>query len=311
MESIARNQFPIIIWRERNKLLWNPIHKKALKNRPEERVRLRILEYLLQAGWSRHRITTEEAIPDYAAEKLRTDIICYSQSFEPKILVECKAENVSLTNRTAEQVSRYNRNIKAPYVLISNGRTDLWYQVDNSKGRVEKLENLPETLSDPEEPSLSFDYWRQRGFAGNRALPELRRWMEPILKEFRTNDNSTIRYLQFNKSPTDLKLNHYYHVFDFQQQKVALSFLNTSFGGTRLFAILNKEGVNRAVAEVNLDLIFEDENPNSSIYSSEGVQNFDFREVSEDIFQKDLKGSNSHLNDLSSTMNSLFNKYLP
>lgn len=310
MESIACNQFPLIVWRERKKLLWNPIHKKALKNRPEERVRLRILEYLLQAGWSRHRITTEEAIPDYAAEKLRTDIICYSQSFEPKVLVECKAENVPLTDKTAEQVSRYNRNVEAPYLLITNGQTDLWYHIDNAKDRVETLDGLPDILSDPVEAPLEFDYWKQRGFAGNRALPELRRWLEPILKEFKTRKESSIRYLQFKKSPTNLTLNHYYHISDFANQKIALSFLNTPFGGTRLIAILNKQGANRAVAEVNLDLIFEDERPNSSIYSVEGIQNFDFRKVSEDLFPETKKEPGSDLKELSSILNSVFNKYL-
>src|SRR5699024_8192305 len=107
MPSIARNQFPIIRWKDGEKCLWNPIHRKVLKNRPEERVRLRVIEFLLEAGWSRYRITTEEALKGDAKGEMRTDVICYNQEFEPKILIECKAESISISKEAAEQIARY------------------------------------------------------------------------------------------------------------------------------------------------------------------------------------------------------------
>lgn len=275
MESIARNQFPIVVWREGEKLLWNPIHRKTLKNRPEERVRLRIIEYLLEAGWSKHRITTEEAIKDYSESKLRTDIICYTQGFEPRILVECKAENISLSTKTGEQVARYNQNVQAPYLLISNGQEDYWYRIESDKGHIKPLDGTPDILSKPNANSRDFDYWKQRGFAGAKALPALRKWLDPFLRLFGQEEAQTIRYLQFKKSPSDLDLDHYYHINSFDSGKIALSLLNTAFGGSRCIAILNKDGENRAVAEVNLDLVFEGEQPNTSIYSAEGIRNID------------------------------------
>src|SRR5699024_6172861 len=85
MESMAKYMYPQIVWREGRKMLWNSIHRKALKNRPEERVRLRVIEYLLMQGWSKHRITTEEAIGNLADTSMRTDIICYNQQFKPNL----------------------------------------------------------------------------------------------------------------------------------------------------------------------------------------------------------------------------------
>lgn len=307
MESIARNQFPIIVWREGEKLLWNPIHRKALKNRPEERVRLRIIEYLLQAGWSKHRITTEEAIKDYSASNLRTDIICYNQGFEPQILAECKAENITLTTKTAEQVSRYNQNVQAPYLLISNGMQDRWYNIDTDKGKVRELEAVPGLLSKPDANSRDFDYWKERGFAGSKALPGLRRWLEPKLQLFRADRENSIRYLQFKKSPSDLSLDHYYLISSFDQHNIALSFLNTPFGGSRLIAILNINGENRAVAEVNLDLVFDKKKPNTSIYSVDGIENIDFKKEAGELLEK---RSSDSLKAISIVMNDLFEKYL-
>src|SRR6056297_527926 len=103
MASIAKHIYPRIVWRDRKKKLWNPIHKKALKNLPEERVRLRIMEALIQRGWSKHRISTEEAIGKLGDTSMRTDLIWYSQQFNPKLLVECKAEYVSISAKTAKQ----------------------------------------------------------------------------------------------------------------------------------------------------------------------------------------------------------------
>lgn len=308
MESIAHNQFPVIVWREGKKLLWNPIHRKALKNRPEERVRLRIIEYLMQAGWSKHRITTEEAIRDYSESNLRTDIICYNQQFEPQILAECKAENIPLTTKTAEQVARYNQNVQAPYLLISNGKQDYWYQIETSAGKVETLDAVPHLLPEPKIIARDFDYWKQRGFAGSKALPELRKWLEPVLGLFQSEKERAVQYLQFKKSPSDLDLNHYYHISAFEDQKVALSFLNTPFGGTRLIAILNKEGENKAMAEVNLELVFEDEHLNMSIYSAADIKNLDFRkEKAGELLEKKSPES---LREISERMNELFEKHL-
>lgn len=308
MKSIAHNQFPIIVWREGQKLLWNPIHRKAFKNRPEERVRLRIIDFLIQAEWSKHRITTEEAIKDYSESNLRTDIICYNQKFEPKILAECKAENIALTERTAEQVARYNQNVQAPYLLISNGRNDLWYRINIEKGTVDTLDSMPELLSMPKIDARNFEYWKQRGFAGSKAVPRLRKWLEPVLQLFQSESEKTFRYLQFKKSPSDLNLNHYYHISGFEDQKIALSFLNTPYGGTRMIAILNQEGTNRAVAEVNLDLIFEGERPNTSLYTEEGTKNLDFAkaETAELFDEKNPAG----LKDLSLALKYLFKTQL-
>ncbi|NGP75198.1 type I restriction enzyme HsdR N-terminal domain-containing protein [Balneolaceae bacterium YR4-1] len=290
MESIARNQFPQFVWRDGEKHLWNPIHRKTLKNRPEERVRLRIIEALIRAGWSKHRISTEEAIKDYAESNLRTDIICYNQAFDPQILAECKAENISLTTKTAEQIARYNRNVQAPFLLITNGTTDFWYRIAPADGEVEQLESLPELLSMPETTEEDFDYWQKRGFTGTKAVPPLRKWLLPVLEHYQATDTAAIKYLRFEKSPSDLNLSHYYHIHSFEDEKIAISFLGTAYGGTRMIAILNREGTNRAVAEVNLDLVFEGEEPDTSIYSAEGVRNVVFNEqVSVNLFNEEIQ----------------------
>ena len=279
MASIAEYTYPRIVWRDREKKLWNPIHKKPLKNRPEERVRLRTIEYLLRAGWSKHRISTEEAIGQIGDTSMRTDIICYSQEFEPKLLVECKAEQVPISSKTAEQVARYNQKVNAPYLLLTNGVSDFWYAIsDGSVKEIEK-EDLPDSLINPaKEPDYHFEDWRERGFAGSQAVPGLRKWFEHLLPEIwlSDRDGGTVRYIQFSRTPSDISLNHYYRILRLEEKRrIALTTLNTAFGGNRMIIILNQENRNRAVLEINLDLLFDEKKGNTSIYSEQGIRVFD------------------------------------
>ncbi|SMO33065.1 type I restriction enzyme HsdR N-terminal domain-containing protein [Fodinibius sediminis] len=280
MKSIATFIYPRVVWREGRKMLWNPIHRQPMKNRPEERVRLRIIEYLLLAGWSIHRISTEEKIGKLADTGMRTDIICYSQEFEPRILVECKAEHIPITRKTAEQVARYNQQVGSPYLLMSNGIADFWYVVRD--GQVEVLDKQPDFLySDGIPlPDYGFKDWDRRGFAGAEASPALRKWLVRLLPGlWHEQAPSNIRFLTFSQQLIDLDLSHYYLIKPInKQRRLALTTLTTAYGGSRMVAILNENNNNRGVIEINLDLLFEGAHKNSTIYSEAGTCTIDVRD---------------------------------
>lgn len=276
--SIAAHNYPLIVWRDRTKKLWNPIHKKALKNRPEERVRLRVMESLIQRGWSRHRISTEEAVGALGNKSMRTDIICYSQQFEPRLLVECKAEYIPISAKTAEQVARYNQKVGASYLLMTNGIADYWYYIDEKSSKIRELKQTPDILKENQAtPKYDLEDWKERGFMGAKASPELRIWLKKILPTvWFPEGESAIKFLSFSKNPSDVDLNHYYRIKPIaDQQRLALTTLCTVYGGNRIIVILNKENENRAVLEINMDLLFAGKKGNSAIYSREGIRTFD------------------------------------
>lgn len=280
--SIAKGHFPQMVYRGGEKQLWNPILKKALKNRPEERVRLRVIEYLLQESvWSRHRISTEIPVEFKKDETpIRADILCYTQDFKPEILIECKAENIPIGGKVGEQIARYNTKIKAPYLLMTNGVSDYWYQIEN--GNISRLDQLPDIVQSETKPNeRHFQYWSKRGFTGEKAHPLLRKWIVEVLnalwfegQEMKHN----IHYLTFKNSPLDLSLDHYYAVFQLNQdpsEKVALTTLATPYGGTRLIAIVNRDDENKGIIDINCDLLAADTHPNTTIYSAQGSENYD------------------------------------
>lgn len=275
--------YPQFRWRGSEKLLWNPIHKKTLKNLPEERVRLRVIEYLMHVGWAKSRISTEESIGVMGDKEMRTDIICYGKDFEPKLLVECKAEKISISNNAAEQVARYNRNVQAPYLLLTNGISDYWFSIENE--RVQEIEknglpifaNLSNNQLNPD-----FNYWNKRGFVGQRADESLREWLMDILPEIWHSEDLPVSFLSFGEGPSEVDISHYYAIEEFNKQtKVAVTFTKTIQEGNRLIFILNEESENRAVIEVNLDLLFDEREANASLYSSSGIRTFDISDYTD------------------------------
>jgi hypothetical protein len=286
--SVASNQFPQIIWRNGEKRLWNPIHRKALKNRPEERVRLRILDYLIRGGWSKHRISTEETLRSaQKAEGKRTDLTCYTREFDPFLLVECKAENIKLTAKTALQIAQYNRQVEAPFLLLTNGRTDYWYALKGKKP-LRPLDEIPAPLPAREkhEAHHDYNYWKDRGFAGSKARSELRSWLKQAFNEsFIDQSSISLQYLSFNRQLTDLDPGHYYQAYKMENCHIAIGFVATEYGGSRLMAILNINGKNAAVMEINLDLLVDECAPNASVYWAGGTRTVDIRSFMDQFLQ--------------------------
>ncbi|MDR1804691.1 MAG: type I restriction enzyme HsdR N-terminal domain-containing protein [Flavobacteriales bacterium] len=72
----------------------------------------------------------------------RLDILVHLKE-KPYIIIECKAPNVLLTQKTFDQISRYNKKIKAPYLMISNGIKNFIFQTDKNNKRFDFLNYIP------------------------------------------------------------------------------------------------------------------------------------------------------------------------
>jgi hypothetical protein len=52
----------------------------------------------------------------------RFDIVVYSRDHEPWMLVECKAPEVPVSEKTLQQLLNYQRTMQCNYWLLTNGR---------------------------------------------------------------------------------------------------------------------------------------------------------------------------------------------
>ena len=124
--------------------IFDIIRKKYILLSPEEIVRQNFLDYLiLEKAYSKNLIKLESAVK-YNTLNKRSDILVYNNQGEPFLLIECKAESVAISQSTIEQASRYNLEIKAPYVCITNGIKTYCFKIDFNDNSIIQLKAIPE-----------------------------------------------------------------------------------------------------------------------------------------------------------------------
>ena len=106
---------------ERVKEIFDTIRKKWLILTPEEWVRQNIILFLLLTqDYPSSLISVEKEIK-LADLKKRYDIVVFNRQTLPWMIIECKEMNVSLSQKTMEQILRYHISIPAKYLIITNG----------------------------------------------------------------------------------------------------------------------------------------------------------------------------------------------
>src|SRR6056297_3733025 len=130
MRSNTTGHFPQMRFSDGQKWLFNPILRKRFANRPEERVRLQYVEFLLrETAVTKNRIGFEALVKAYARDNsLRADLVIYDQQIAPMALIECKSGQIKLNEKTSEQAARYNLTLQANFMMITNGHSDFWYK---------------------------------------------------------------------------------------------------------------------------------------------------------------------------------------
>jgi hypothetical protein len=124
--------------------IFDPIRKKYIQLTPEEIVRQNFLDYLImEKKYSKNLIKLESAIK-YNSLNKRSDILVYDKLGMPYLLVECKATNVAISQSTIEQASRYNLEIKAPFLCVTNGTKTYCFKVDFINNAYAQLSSIPE-----------------------------------------------------------------------------------------------------------------------------------------------------------------------
>jgi predicted type IV restriction endonuclease len=111
-------------------LVFDIVRKKFVVLTPEEWVRQHVIHHLVQAhGVSLNRISVEHFLK-WNTMQHRCDIVVFSTEFVPKLIVECKAAKVPLTQKVLDQVARYNIRLKVPYLMVTNGLHHIYAHID-------------------------------------------------------------------------------------------------------------------------------------------------------------------------------------
>lgn len=275
MASRIRRHFPMVRFRDDQKLLFNPVQKSVLADRPEERVRLRMIEFLVrEAGFSLNRMSTEIGIKSFTTDSsLRTDILCFDELHRPLLLVECKSESVKLDEIAAVQIARYNRTVKAPYIFLTNGLRDILFAVreDDSVDLIPELDTVFPLISDE---NRDLTYWIDRNLWGKNSSVESDESLSAYLNEFWSSEISDTQYFTI-QIPADLtemaevepKISTFFKVFprNEDRSRSAISIFGNIFGKTFILLITSNP------ASSPCWIIFQVETDKSGLILQKGV----------------------------------------
>ena len=137
--------YPEPAFRTRNRQgqmeLFDEIRKTWVKITPEEWVRQNFIQWLiLEMKYPSAMIAVEKELM-LGELKKRFDALIYNRDHEPWMMIECKAPEVDLSEKTIMQILRYNMAIPVPFLVITNGH--YCYAANISDGKVGWLNELP------------------------------------------------------------------------------------------------------------------------------------------------------------------------
>lgn len=145
MVEIDLLKYPVLLKEKDGKrYVFDPLRKKYLVLTPEELVRQKFVTYLLEKkNYPRSLFKLESGLK-YGEMAKRSDILVYDQKAKPYLLIECKSYKVKISNQVFDQVSMYNRSIKARFLGVTNGMEHFFYEMDYENHSFLMLSDVPD-----------------------------------------------------------------------------------------------------------------------------------------------------------------------
>ncbi|HTL80924.1 MAG TPA: type I restriction enzyme HsdR N-terminal domain-containing protein [Bacteroidia bacterium] len=132
---------------EEKKEIFDEVRKSWVSLTPEELVRQHVLRWMTEVKKYPASLLAVEKTIEVNGLKKRCDIIAYSKSGKPIVIVECKAPDVKITQEVFDQAARYNLVLDARLFLLTNGISHYCCQLDHSVKAYRFLRELPAYIS--------------------------------------------------------------------------------------------------------------------------------------------------------------------
>ncbi len=132
------------------KSVFDPSRKKFVSLTPEESVRQRVVQWLVETlGVPQHLVETEFALKNIAPKNPnRVDILVHDfregQGIRnPWLLVECKRPGVDSPSALQAQVNKYLQVLTPKFIMLSLGNSAIFLALDSNGGSYRQLPSLP------------------------------------------------------------------------------------------------------------------------------------------------------------------------
>ncbi len=123
--------------------IFDAVRKKFIVLTPEEWVRQHAVQFLLtDRDYPKSLINVEKVLKINGLVK-RYDIVVFNPDGSIRVLVECKAPEVAISQSVFDQIARYNMAMDAEFLMVTNGLDHYFCQMDYANKRYNFLRELP------------------------------------------------------------------------------------------------------------------------------------------------------------------------
>jgi hypothetical protein len=123
--------------------VWCITRKKKLLLTPEEWVRQHVIHYLI----SNKNIPVGLIASEYSLviNKMvrRCDIVVFGSDSKPKMIIECKAPEIKLSQAVFTQIAQYNFKLNVDYLVMTNGIDQVVCKIDRQLNKLNYLQEIP------------------------------------------------------------------------------------------------------------------------------------------------------------------------
>lgn len=126
-----------------NGTVFDSFRKKSVKLTPEEWVRQNFLLYLTnEKDYPVGLLSVEMGLTLNNLSR-RCDIVAFDNLGKSRVIVECKAAAVKITQKTFDQIATYNLKLQVDYLIVTNGLNHYCCKMDYSDNSYQFLEEIP------------------------------------------------------------------------------------------------------------------------------------------------------------------------
>ncbi len=124
--------------------VWDPVRRRYVVLSPEEMVRQLVIQYLIQTGKVRlNRLSVERKIL-VVGQVRRYDLLIHNGKGVPIALIECKAPQIRLDQKTLRQIGMYNLVLGVTHLIVTNGPKMYCMSRVQGADAFEFISNLPD-----------------------------------------------------------------------------------------------------------------------------------------------------------------------
>ena len=124
--------------------VFDRLRKQFVRLTPEEFVRQQFVSYLIEfKGYPSGRMANEVEIV-LGNVKKRCDTVLYDNYLQPLMIIEYKAPSIEISQKTFDQIMRYNLALQVPWLIVSNGIQHFCCRLDKEKKAYVFVNEIPE-----------------------------------------------------------------------------------------------------------------------------------------------------------------------